>query len=68
MIQGLVERRRASLRAVLEHPSNEAVIIALADILVQRDAAEEALRFLSESPEPMMLDASKLARLGRCTG
>ncbi len=53
MIQGLVERRdELGLRAVLESdPSNEAVIIALADILVQRDAAEEALALLERIPE-----------------
>ncbi|MEC8018884.1 MAG: tetratricopeptide repeat protein, partial [Actinomycetota bacterium] len=40
------------LRAVLESdPSNEAAIIALADILVQRDAAEEALALLERIPE-----------------
>ena len=53
MIQGLVERRdELGLRAVLESdPSNEAVIIALADILVQRDATEEALALLERIPE-----------------
>ncbi len=53
LVQGLVERRdELGLRAFLESdPSNEAVIIALADILVQRDAAEEALALLERIPE-----------------
>jgi len=53
LVHGLVERRdELGLRAFLESdPSNEAVIIALADILVQRDAAEEALALLERIPE-----------------
>lgn len=53
MVNGLVERRdELGLRAVLEtDPANEKVIVALADILVERDAAEEALALLERIPE-----------------
>jgi putative thioredoxin len=53
MVNGLVERRdELGLRAVLEtDPANETVIITLADILVERDAAEEALALLERIPE-----------------
>ena len=53
MVNGLVERRdELGLRAVLEtDPANETVIVTLADILVERDAAEEALALLERIPE-----------------
>ncbi|MGA1436911.1 MAG: tetratricopeptide repeat protein, partial [Ilumatobacteraceae bacterium] len=53
MVNGLIERRdELGLRAVLEtDPANEAAIIALADILVERDATEEALALLERIPE-----------------
>ena len=53
MVNGLIERRdELGLRAVLEtDPASEAAIVALADILVERDANEEALALLERIPE-----------------
>ncbi len=53
MVNGLVERRdELGLRAVLEtDPANEKVIVALADILVERGATDEALALLDRIPE-----------------
>ncbi|MDB0005718.1 tetratricopeptide repeat protein [Ilumatobacteraceae bacterium] len=70
MISGLIESRdELGLRAVLEtEPGNEAVIVVLAELLVERGESEEALALLERVPETDEVRRVKAeARLGTVT-